>query len=196
MEWFWFAAIAMILCGGIMRNAGTTDARILRLALILTLAADFCFAFIDNPIYGMAAFCSVQMAYCLRYGGIRLCRLLSGLWAVLLTILLMLDMEPLYIAAALYAIAFICSLSAVFAVWRQYPQPNGRMILWGMLLFACCDICVGLNYLFPGSAYPLLWIFYLPGQALLSVSGIRKSNLCLLPFHKPQERKRVNPEIP
>jgi len=173
MERIWFVAVALILCGGIARETKTTDAQILRLALMLTLVADFCFAFLENPIYGVCAFCSVQMTYCLRYGGAQLCGILTGLWAMLLPLLLLFHIEPLFIAAMLYAVAFVCSLSAAFAAKKQYPEPNGLFVVLGMLLFACCDICVGLNYLFPGSAYPLLWIFYLPGQALLSASGIR-----------------------
>ena len=172
MERLWFLTVALILCRGIASEAGTYDARVLRLALFATLVADFCFAFIKNPIYGVCAFCCVQMIYCLRYGGARMCCLLAGLWAIVLPALLLLNIEPLFIAAVMYAAAFACSLVAAFAAKPRYPYPNGRLVVWGMLLFACCDICVGINYLFPGSAYPLLWIFYLPGQALLSISGV------------------------
>lgn len=173
MERIWFIGVAIILCTGIVREANTIDARILRVALIFTLAADFCFAFVKNPVYGVCMFCCVQMVYCLRYGGVRLCGILAGLWAVVLPMLLLLPIEPLFIAATLYAMSFICSLSAAFHSKERYPHLNGQFIVFGMLLFACCDVCVAIHYLFPGLAYPLLWIFYLPGQALLSVSGLR-----------------------
>jgi hypothetical protein len=83
--------------------------------------------------------------------------------------LLFIKTDPLFTAAALYAAAFAMSLGAAFAIRKQHP--NGHLIIPGMLLFACCDICVGLNYLFPGAFYPLMWIFYLPSQALLAASA-------------------------
>jgi len=159
-----------------VRKADTSDARILRLALIATLAADFLLEFIENPLYGLCAFCCVQMIYCLRYGGVRMCGILAGLWSAMTPLLLLFNTELLFIVAALYAVAFICSLSSAFAAKKRYSYTTWMFVVCGMSLFACCDISVGINYLIPGSAYPLLWIFYLPGQALLSVSGMRQSD--------------------
>ena len=62
--------------------------------------------------------------------------------------------------------------------YNLYPEPNKYLMLFGMLLFLFGDINVGLAYLLKGSStsfynisIQLIWVFYLPSQVLLSLSG-------------------------
>lgn len=177
MAVLWFTAVFLIFCNCVARGAETADARVLRLAMTITVIADFNLIFVKNPLYGLCAFCCVQMIYCYRYGGKRLCTALAVLWAALLPVLLQL-FGAVIAAGALYAVSFALSLSAAaLTAKKKYPHPNSLFVVWGMGLFACCDVCVAFNYFFPGSAYPLMWVFYLPGQALLSMSGIRPQSV-------------------
>jgi hypothetical protein len=67
----------------------------------------------------------------------------------------------------------------------RLPRRNMSLALAGVLLFALCDVNVVLynahNFV-PSMeavrqpAYVLLWVFYLPSQALLAVSGFGLRN--------------------
>jgi len=77
----------------------------------------------------------------------------------------------------------ICLLNSVIKAAKAYrdrlfPKPNGHMILIGMVLFLLCDINVALyNILNEGLFYNIssisMWLFYLPSQVLLSLSGYK-----------------------
>ncbi|NLC03333.1 MAG: hypothetical protein GX787_03515 [Tissierellia bacterium] len=66
---------------------------------------------------------------------------------------------------------------------KSYLNPNKHMIAFGMVLFLLCDASIAisyvlrslnilnLSYLFSN----LIWIFYLPSQVLLSLSGYEKN---------------------
>ena len=61
------------------------------------------------------------------------------------------------------------------------PQPAQKPGLW---LFLLCDVCVGVHNqpeLFPGwlaaFAQVGMWLFYLPGQVLLVLSGRKKEDI-------------------
>jgi TRAP-type C4-dicarboxylate transport system permease small subunit len=54
-----------------------------------------------------------------------------------------------------------------------------RMFAWGLVLFLCCDLCVGVfnqSALFSDALYAAakfgMWLFYLPGQVLIALSGL------------------------
>jgi len=59
-----------------------------------------------------------------------------------------------------------------------------RKIGWGLWLFLLCDVCVGVHNqpeLFPewlaAFAQVGMWLFYLPGQVLLVLSGRKKEDI-------------------
>lgn len=56
-----------------------------------------------------------------------------------------------------------------------YLNPNRNMVIWGMILFALCDINVALTRIksLNEISFSLIWIFYLPSQVLLSLSGYK-----------------------
>jgi len=80
--------------------------------------------------------------------------------------------------AAIYACTLAAGALSAFIRHKAYPFPNRIFVPLGMFMFLLCDINVALmNVLTPGAgraaARILIWVFYLPSQALLSVSGIK-----------------------
>jgi hypothetical protein len=83
----------------------------------------------------------------------------------------------------------ICLLISVIkaikaSINNLYTSKSKHMIVFGMVLFLLCDTCVALSnitVIFPLSGYKmtslhtisslLIWVFYLPSQLLLSLSG-------------------------
>ncbi len=81
-----------------------------------------------------------------------------------------------------YGICLLTSFRRAFKAYKYkiYPEPNRQMILIGMTLFLLCDINVGLynilGYMgkvdvFYNISFVSMWLFYLPSQILLALSG-------------------------
>ena len=157
--------------------------RLVAAALALTAGADtFLVALVDHYVLGMALFCAVQLCYLLRvrrmsgrswpWGRLVLCLLsLAGLRALGLWNLL----DGL---ALVYFSNFLCS--ALLSLSCQ-----GKRARWfsaGLFLYLCCDVCVAF-FQFPqllqAAAYAFvrvgMWLFYLPGQVLIVLSGLPDS---------------------
>ncbi len=93
-----------------------------------------------------------------------------GLWALGL-------LSPLNLLAAVYFANFL--VNACQALSLSMP-----LFAWGLWLFLLCDVCVGVHNqpeLFPGwlaaFAQVGMWLFYLPGQVLLVLSGRKKEDI-------------------
>jgi len=171
----------------------------LTLGLAFTVAADFFLVLHDLHFIGVAVFCFAHMAYIARAvnsspGGLRRIFPLLAVIAVALAYFVM----TLYVLSwlnwihsssrvfniifsietvvALYAALFITNIY----VSARYIRHNRVLVIAGLLLFAACDICVlifNLPFYFgaPGwlrGVFPLIWVFYLPSQALLAVSAV------------------------
>ena len=82
----------------------------------------------------------------------------------------------IYLVTGLYAALFITNIY----VSARYIRHNRVLVIAGLLLFAACDICVFIfnlpHYLgaprWLAMVFPLIWVFYLPAQALLAVSAV------------------------
>jgi len=131
----------------------------------------------NNPV-GLLFFICVQTIYFFRYLSARLYA--AALIPVLLGVFLILTYFtrlPFETGlAAVYACALITGAVTAFLRRKAYPHPNRVLIPLGMLLFMLCDINVALINILPegagrGAAGILIWVFYLPAQALLSISG-------------------------
>ncbi len=174
------------------------------LAQTLILPADLILLYADQAAFaGVLIFLCVQACYFMRiraswknspgYFGIRI-ELLAGfgaaaLFAVMLFLISILNIpfEALTVLAALYISVFfvncVCGISEAFWLRRE----TAVLFVAGLILFFCCDINVGLNFL-NGSLQEgswiaeaaahsniLMWLFYLPGQVLLVLSGVRRN---------------------
>ena len=69
--------------------------------------------------------------------------------------------------------------------WGWWPgslplgRGRGRLFVLGLVLFFCCDLCVGVHNapgLFPAGLTAFarvgMWLFYLPAQVLITLSGL------------------------
>ena len=178
-----YLAIALCLAmalTALRRPAG----RLMAAALALTLLADTFLLLLDvcYPV-GVACFCGVQALYLVRIrraGGwpAPLCLVLRcGLAAAGLIGAGALGLlDPLTALALVYFSQLLCNgLESLFL------RPRGagvRLFSAGLLLFLGCDLCVGLHNLplpiptaLTSFAAVGMWLFYLPSQVLLTLSG-------------------------
>ncbi|BCJ99947.1 lysoplasmalogenase family protein [Anaerocolumna chitinilytica] len=165
--------------------------------LFFTAVSDYFLLFTDNFTFGMLTFCAVQILYLVylyflgeRRRGVA-GRLLVNilLWAAALLILLILQLPVslLLITAAFYFISILHNvITAVGNVRHKFSNRN-LIFAVGMILFLLCDINVGIYnmdgfitvesmtfqklYHFSEIA---MWMFYLPAQVCISISGIFK----------------------
>ena len=149
--------------------------RLISGALALTLGADtFLLVLNTRYVLGVLLFCCVQLLYFLNGGqswwGLRLVLFLAPLAILGLAGL----MSPLNVLAMLYFSNFLCSALQSLGL----NGPRCRLFSAGLLLFLCCDVCVGLfqyAWLLPaaaGFARVGMWMFYLPAQVLITLSGL------------------------
>ena len=160
-----YASIAVSLVFSVL-FACRGGSRLMPAAMALTLGADtFLLLLNDHYGAGVALFCGVQALYL-----VRICRRNGGrtLWTQRLALELL---SPLKLLAAVYFTNFL--LNACQAVPLHSP-----LFSVGLWLFLLCDVCVGIRNqpeLFPGwlaaFAQVGMWLFYLPGQVLLVLSG-------------------------
>ena len=153
--------------------------RLMAAALGLTVAADT-FLLLLEELYalGVALFLLVQVLYLFRIRRdtgrqTHLYLRLALLSVALCLAYLLASFTPLHILAAVYFSVFLGNV---------IECPRGGLFFWGLVLFLCCDICVGIRNapaLFPVRlerfAHIGMWLFYLPGQVLLALSGMTVS---------------------
>jgi len=172
----------IIICSFSYRKYAVSrrDAYLLRIGLACTLAADFCMLVIYNNKTGLMLFICVQTIYMFRHmpsvSKASVFLLVPfGIYAILSRF------TPLTFEARLaaaYACALISSVLSAFICRKCYPFPNNVFIKAGMLMFLLCDVNVALMNILPegvGKSLSriLIWVFYLPSQALLSASGAK-----------------------
>ena len=167
------------LCGSLRGGEWLVTA-----ALLATLGADTFLLLLDCCyLLGIWLFCVVQVLYFRR-----ICRANGGrtLWPVRLALFLgalavlrglgLLDL--LNGTAMLYFTNFLCNTV------QSAKVPGRRFFLFsrGLMLFLCCDLCVGIfnqPALFPGGLHQCaqvgMWLFYLPGQTMIALSGLPDS---------------------
>lgn len=167
------------------------DRLLLQVGLFITVLADLCFLILHHYILGIILFCFVQIIYCNRYKGYGFTKskflinqfiliFVLILAVSLMTNFIFIKIELLYVIAFIYGICLIYSTVEVVRAFknRVYPHPNKSMILFGMLLFSLCDTSIAIANLSQNlnrSIYHvfslLIWVFYLPSQGLLALSG-------------------------
>lgn len=178
------------------RNAlGDKDILLLRTGLLITLIADvFLLLLNSNYILGIGLFSIVQIIYSIRYkpeGAKTIIRNSSILALVLLLAYILINkfllkINFLLLIGLYYGICLLSSTSKAIQAYKNksYPKINSKFIVWGMILFLFCDINVALYNLIKSSAmfnfstrllynisFISMWLFYLPSQVLLSLSG-------------------------
>jgi len=173
------------------------DILLLRLAMFITVIADLCLVIFDFYILGVVFFSLVQIAYSVRHTTKNVRVTIINFFVVFLCIVFLYMMASLFIKeinillpiSLFYFICLIISVNKAIKVWKNnlYPFPSKYMIVFGMILFLLCDLCVALSnatVLFPLAGNSmirlqeissfLIWFFYLPSQVLLALSGNTK----------------------
>lgn len=154
--------------------------RLTALALVLTGAADTFLLELDaHYAVGLLLFCGVQLCYFLRLypeGHRSLWRARLGLFLLSLGALYALGLLTALNALALFYFSnFFCNTLLSLSC----PGKGGRIFSVGLCLFLCCDLCVAayqFSEVLPAAVYAFvrvgMWLFYLPGQVLIALSGI------------------------
>lgn len=172
----------------------TCNIKLLQVGLFLTVIADFILLILDSYYeFGIAIFSAVQITYSIRYGvgnkrnTIKKYIIILGIIFVIYTIVnTFLKIDLLIPISLFYGFCLIINVYKSIIVYARnlYPKPNGAMVVVGMILFLFCDINVAIYniirstyFLFNTLLYKIsfvsIWLFYLPSQVLLSLSGYK-----------------------
>lgn len=184
--------LSIILCfilSSLIGNRGVDkmDTRLLQLALFFTTIADLNLVILKEFFTGIAVFCIVQIIYTIRHSrNIILSKrnfrvlLVEGIVILILIIMLNLPLyidKVLFIIASIYSILLLTSVFMAFGTIKRgfYSKINSYFIIIGMSLFLLCDINVGLYHIgkIQHISGILVWLFYLPSQLFLSLSGYK-----------------------
>lgn len=180
--------LSILLCFSFVAvTGGGRDGALMKTALGFTLLADLFLLVLDRYYpAGVSAFCVVQILYLTRMALARPRHLplRLALRGALVVIALAVAhglgaLDGLTALALFYFCQLVCNGAEALVL-----NPAGRLFGVGLVLFLCCDVCVGLQNLsawFPAAGGPLvqfarvgMWLFYLPSQVLISLSVKRK----------------------
>lgn len=178
------------------------DILLLELALFITAIADLCLVILDFHILGVIFFSLVQITYCVRYTVKKVKITLINFFITFQFIVLLYAITSIFIekinvlipVSLFYTICLITSVIKAIKAWKNdlYPSPNKYMVIFGMILFLLCDICVALSNLteilpltgdfiirMQKTSTLLIWFFYVPSQLILALSGSNKTEIHL-----------------
>lgn len=164
--------------------------RLLQFALFFTLCADTCLLVFDYYKPGIFFFCIVQTLYIIRHNNIANIdknKLLIPIILIIVLPIALSKIRPVKVEQGLYLIAIVYSVLLITGL--IIALNSTRTIAWGMTFFFLCDTNVALSFIF--SVYPvyllgipldyicgfLVWVFYLPSQLLLTLSGFENEKL-------------------
>lgn len=171
------------------------DTRMLQSGLFLTACADYCLLVSNKYIVGVLVFCIVQIIYIFRFtrdlkSRTKIFSVILIIYIVLSTIILTafkvgnFDLR-LTLICLFYGCLITTSLIAGIRTLKTnfFPLYSSVMISIGMILFFMCDINVALFNILQsnGSHFAsisgfLIWMFYLPAQVMLALSGYKYSD--------------------
>ena len=169
-KWLKFASILMVALMSFRLND-----KIVIAALCLTASADVFLLVLDQwYIVGLLLFCIVQLLYSLHLHSQKM--LSMQIVLLIFSAILVLAyrrMEPLAVG---YITVFLLNLfhAASFAIRAKGRQTF--LFAFGLLLFFCCDLCVGYYSIGEGALWEFsriaMWGFYLPGQVMILLSAV------------------------
>lgn len=192
--------LGILLCFTITIMIGTKghdtiDTRLLQSAFLFTVCADYCLLISNKFIVGVSIFCIVQIIYIFRFTRHLISRskiFISILIIYILLCLIVFTFHKAYnfdlklsLLCLLYGCLITTSLITAIRTFKAkfFPLYASVMISTGMVLFFMCDVNVLLfNILeqsgsyFAGVCGFLIWLFYLPGQVMLALSGYKHIN--------------------
>lgn len=171
------------------------DILLLQMGMLITVLADIFLLVLDSHYeLGVALFSIVQIIYGIRHSRQKESQSIKKYICIFLILNLFYfviraftdKVEYLIFLSLFYGICLIYSVYNGIVAYgnRRYPKINGIMISLGMVLFLLCDINVAiynilgqisgsngiLELLYDISSISM-WLYYLPSQILLSLSG-------------------------
>ena len=169
------------------------DMIIVGIALLFTLLSDTFLLYLNSHyVLGVLSFIVVQLLYFFRMiYGLKFSNkrrntsiiIRASLGALAIIVLLILNsLSFLYAITAIYFINIVMNFvdALISTIHLHNDKRFISLVLFtvGLLLFIGCDIFVGIsNLLSIGGS--VIWIFYLPSQVLISLSGSRLFGLTL-----------------
>jgi YhhN-like protein. len=159
-----------------------SDARILMLALMITLVADALFMFANSFALGIAVLTFAHLCYIRRYR-IKLFKpfltiLLSFLLFCFIAYIARLNFPLIPILGVFYTILLFTV--TVTGFMSRLPGANKKLVIAGMILFLLCDFNVAATFLAPDgrimglATAALISLFYIPSQMCLALSSVDK----------------------
>lgn len=168
--------------------------KLLQIGLLLTVIADYFLLILDDYYeIGIAIFILAQITYSIRYATRkrsciikRYIKMLGGIFFLYIIINFFINI-PLIIALGLsYGVCLVTNVYMSILVYKEktFPKLNSIMVVAGMFLFLLCDINVaifniikGVYFKYNSLVYQIslvsMWLFYLPSQLILSLSGYK-----------------------
>lgn len=206
---FAVTAIVTVIVFFIGKNAlCARDRRLLQAAFVMALCADFCLKILHNyshfldhrsdyTLLGICFFMVVQALLVFRHTRVDdngrespwiLCIPFAVMFVANALHLFRIFEGPTVPIVATYGAFLICSLVVACKVPKKgyFPEKNARDIKRGMILFFCCDACVGISLatgpdhsvqeIVATVANNFVWYFYTPALILLALSGYRRKS--------------------
>ena len=181
-----YAGIVLCLIYAVLSLNGK-DHVFLCVAFVFTLVADW-FLLVKNSdyVFGVAAFIVAQTVYFLRLVslGVNIKRTIVDRLVVTIAAISSLFAANLadWLTAlvAIYFVALVANCVDSYTLFKNGAK--NKLFAMGLTLFILCDVSVGLNnisayfdvsaikWLIKAATY-LMWIFYLPSQVLIALSG-------------------------
>lgn len=182
------------------------DRKFLQAGFAMALCADFCLKILHNyshflehrsdyTLLGICFFMVVQALFIFRHTRTSdtdnsapwvLCIPFGVMFIANALHLFSIFEGPTVPIVATYGAFLICSLVVACKVPKKgyFPEKNARNVKRGMILFFCCDVCVGIS-LATGEDHSVqetvatiannfVWYFYTPALILLGLSGYRR----------------------
>ena len=179
---FAFAILSYFFC------KSKTEWQKLVLGLMFTVGADYFLVLHDRHLPGVAVFCFAHVCYIFRALE-NSSRWRKNAFIVLPFVSAIIGFafafEALFLLSGIYATLFFANIAVNVWHYRKketvLPRLNKALFLTGLILFALCDVNVmlfnlpsqlGIPVIFPW-AFRLIWVFYLPSQAMLAVSAVK-----------------------
>ena len=183
-----YASIILVVAFSLVSGVGERSGHLIRLGLLFTLVADYFLVIeYDSDLEGVIAFLAVQLcyfAYTFAKEDTPAVRNLNAMIRVLIVIVMLAacflilgdEADPLSIVSAVYYGNLVVNVIFAFALGKEE-----RLFAIGLLLFAMCDLCIGLDMIFNsyidnasldifyGEYYNLPWVFYQPSQILITL---------------------------
>ena len=189
-----FSSVALAFLFSLCNLKPRRDSLLTAAALLFTVLADVCLVLLQEPprTLAMVFFLIVQMCYFLRIyfseeeGRVKkfhpIVRLLASAAAIVLTLVVLSERADLLsVISFTYYVNLVLNIVYSFTVRR-------RDILFsvGLILFAACDLFVGLSmldgyfnvsedsfiYLLMHPPFNAVWLFYVPSQTLIALSSL------------------------